>query len=197
MTFQIYCGILSAIYIILNLISIIIIFFSCQKVKINIQQRIQLMLCITFIGIEIRFISIIRFNERYYYFLADISFSFIILATYYQFIYSFIAYTLFTTPKDFSKIYNLFFIYIFPFILFVFLVIFVNMHSDLKFYFKLIAYPEDSEIGPTQQISKRVSHFCRIIFFFLNILYIILLLIKIHQVITMEHNNHKYTKKKI
>jgi hypothetical protein len=197
LVFQTYCGILSTICIIPNLISlIIIIFFSCQKAKMNIQQRIQLMLCITFIGIEIRFIPIITSNGSYYYFQAGISFSFLILATYYQFIYSFIAYTLFTTPKDLSKIYNLFFIYIFPFIFFVFLAIFVIIQSELKLYFKFIAYPENSKDVLKKEISKGVFHFCRTIFFFLNILYIILLLIKIHQVIALEHNNHKYTNKK-
>ena len=118
LAFQIYCGILSTICIVPNLISIII--FSCQKAKMNLQQRIQLMLCVTFIGIEIRFIPIITSNKRYYYFQEGISFSFIILATYFQFIYSFIAFTLFTAPKNLSKIYNIFFIYIFPFFYFSF-----------------------------------------------------------------------------
>lgn len=77
LVFQTYCGILSTICIIPNLISlIIIIFFSCQKAKMNIQQRIQLMLCITFIGIEIRFIPIITSNKSYYFFQAGFLFIF-------------------------------------------------------------------------------------------------------------------------
>ena len=156
----------------------------------NLQQKIQLILCITFIGIEIKFIPIITSTEIYYFFQEDISFSFIILTTYYQFIYSFIAYKLFTAPKDLSKFYNKFFIYIFPCLLFFFLALFVNLYSGLTLYFKFIAYPGDPEIGPTQQSSKRLSLFCRIIFFFLNILYTILLLIKIRQVIKKDYNNN-------
>lgn len=191
--FQIYCGILSTICIIPNLISIIIL--TVKKGKMYLQQRIQLLLCITFIGIEIRFIPL-KLSNTYFYFQAGLSFSFIILATYYQFIYSYIAYKLFTSPDDLQKKCKKFFINIFPFILFVFLIIFVILHSNLTLYFEFIAYPENPESGPSHQLSKRVSHVLRITFFLMNIYYVIKLLKKINEVIKIELNKNSFTNKK-
>jgi len=192
--FQIYSGILSAISIIPNFITIIIFVF--QKGKLNLQQRIQLILCFSFIGIEIRFIPI-KSNNHYYFFQACISFSSIIIATYYQFIYSFIAYKLFTSPKDLLTKCNIFFIYFFPFILFLFLSCFIYLFSNLTLYFGFIAYPENPEKGITNQLSKRVSHVFRIIFFLLNFLFIIKLLKKINQVIKGANNiDNNFTNKK-
>lgn len=191
--FHIYCGVLSTISIIPNLISIII--FCCQKEKMKLQQRIQLLLCITFIGIEIRFIPV-HLTQKYYFFQAGASFSFIIIATYYQMIYSFIAYKLFVAPDDLSKKCDKFFIYIFPFILFFFLSLFVNLHSNLTLYFNFIAYPENPEPGPKHQLSKRVSHIFRITFFFVNIIYIIKLLRKIKEIIKIEKSKNSFTNKK-
>ena len=191
--FQIYSGILSAISIIPNFITIIIFVF--QKGKLNLQQRIQLMLCFWFIGIEIRFIPI-KSNNYYYFCQACISFSSIIIATYYQFIYSFIAYKLFTSPKDLTKC-NKFFINFFPIILFFILSCFINFFSNLTLYFEFIAYPENPEKGITHQLSKRVSHVFRISFFFLNFFYIIKLLKKINQVIIQANNiDNNFTSKK-
>jgi len=192
--FQIYSGILSTISIIPNFITIIIFLF--QKGKLNLQQRIQLMLCFSFIGIEIRFIPI-KSNNSYYFFQACISFSSIIIATYYQFIYSYIAYKLFTSPNSLLTKCNKFFIKFFPFILFLILSCFVHFFSNLILYFEFIAYPENPEEGITHQLSKRVSHVFRINFFLLNIFYIIKLLRKINQVIKGANNiDINFTNKK-
>ena len=193
--FQIYSGILSVICIIPNLISIIIIIF--QKRKKNHQQFIELMLCISFIGIEIRFFPIIDSSNTYYFFQASISFAFIIIATYYQFIYSFIAYKLFISPEDLSKKIIKFFIYIFPFILFLFLILFIYLFSNLTLYFNFLAYPENPESGITHQLSKRVSHVFRITFFLLNFIYVRILKKRIYQVLKEANNiNINFTNKK-
>ena len=192
--FQIYSGILSTISIIPNFITILI--FAFQKGKLNLQERIQLILCIWFIGIEIRFIPI-KGNNKYFFFQSCVSFSSIIIATYYQFIYSYIAYKLFTSPKDLLTKSSKFFIYFFPFILFFILSCFINFFSNLTLYFEFIAYPENPESGITNQLSKRVSHVFRITFFLLNCFYIIKLLKKINHVLKGVNNiNNNFTNKK-
>ena len=198
-TFQIYSGILSFLSTIPNLISIIIFIFKREKTKpkINIKKNIQIMLCITFIGIEIRFFPFVTKNESYYFFQAGISFSSIILSTYYQFVYSFTAYKLFSSPKDLTKKCNLFFIYIYPFILFIYLSTFVNICSSLTLYYNFLAYPENSEIGFTHELSKRLSHVFRVTFFLLNILFVGMLLRKIYKYLNNYSNNEEnYTNKK-
>ena len=60
--FKLYFGILSIISSIPNLISLIIILFLNKKK--NLQQIIQLLLCFSFIGIEIRFYPIILENDN-------------------------------------------------------------------------------------------------------------------------------------
>ena len=105
--FEMFITIFSIISAIPNIISIFIICFQKEK---KLRQKIQIMLCISFIGIEIRFFPIIS-NDTYYKVRYSIGYSFIVISNYYQLIYSYIAYKLFGSANDLSKINN----YIFHF----------------------------------------------------------------------------------
>ena len=192
--FQIYCGCLSILSTIPNIISIITILFL--KEKKSLQKQIQLLLCFSFIGIEIRFYPIIGVNKQYYILQNSISYSFIIIANYYQFIHSFIAYKLFTSPEKLYKGCIILFIYVLPFLLFLVLFFFINHNFDLIIYFNFIAYEND----PNSQIqySKIISGILRSLFFILNIFYIIKLknqirnLIKITKSIDIKFAKNKF-----
>ena len=162
-TFQIYSGILFTISTIPILMSIIIIIF--QKGKIKLQKYIQLMLCFTFLGIEIKFFPLKIDVDLYYYFQNGISYACIIIATYFQLIHSVIAYKLFTCPDDLSKAYNIFFIYIFPIILFIFLVMTANFNLNLVLYYDFLAYSKDNYKPTKHELSKKIMDFFRFIFF--------------------------------
>ena len=188
LNFQIYSGVLFTINIIPILISIIVIIF--QKGKMKLQKYIQLMLCLSFLGIEIRFLPLkISPDLSYYYYIQNgISYSCIIITTYYQLIYSLIAYKLFTRPEDLSKKYNIFFIYIFPIILFLILAFFVNLNSHLLLYYEFLAYPEDSdENNVKHELSKKVSDTVRLIFFLVNIIYSKKLLNEIKKILLLAN----------
>ena len=158
-------GIFSLITTLLSIISIFIIIF--QKGKKNIRQKIQIMLCFSFIGIEIRFYPIYWENELYFYILNCISLSFIVLSNYFQFIYSYIAYKLFISPDDLSSKYNKFIIYFFPLILFIFLIIIMTIRdTNLELYFSFIVFLKRS------YNSIIIFGVCRLSFFVLNIIYI-------------------------
>lgn len=155
--FEMFIIIFSIISAIPNIISIFIICFQKEK---KLRQKIQIMLCISFIGIEIRFSPIIS-NDTYYKVRHCIGYSFIVISNYYQLIYSYIAYKLFTSPDDLTKLCNKFFIHIFPFILFFSLNLFVYINFDLVLYFDFITYPNKSQLS-------KISDICRIIFFFVK-----------------------------
>ena len=184
--FEMFIIIFSIISAIPNIISIFIICFQKEK---KLRQKIQIMLCISFIGIEIRFSPIIS-NDTYYKVRHCIGYSFIVISNYYQLIYSYIAYKLFTSPDDLTKLYNKFFIHIFPFILFFSLNLFVYINFDLVLYFDFITYPNKSQL-------TKISDICRILFFLLNIFFIIKLLNKIKHFSKMVNAlNIKFAQKK-
>ena len=197
LAFQIYSGILFTISTIPNLISIIVIIF--QKGKMKLHKYIQLMLCFSFLGIEIRFLPLKKDkinSDLYYYFQNGISYSCIIISTYYQLIYSVIAYKLFTSPDDLSKKYNIFFIYIFPIILFFLFGFFVNLNSHLLLYYEFLAYPEDANKNNIKhELSKKVSDLSRLIFFILNVIYSKKLLNEIKKILlTANKIDYNYAK---
>ena len=171
--FESFSSICSLTITLINLISIVIICF--QKGKFNIIRKIQLFLCITFIGIEIRFYPIRWNNQNFYIIQNGACFSFIIISNYYQYIYSFIAYKLFTAPDDLLSKYSIFKIYYFPFILLIIINFFLNT-DGLKFIFKFRSYSDLS------YISKVLLGIFRAIFFILNIVYICLLMKKIKKI---------------
>lgn len=185
--FEIFIIILSIISIIPNIISIFIICFQKEK---KLLQKIQLMLCISFIGIEIKFCPIIA-NDIYYYTIYSICYSFIVISNYYQLIFSYIAYKLFTSPDDLSKSYNKFFIHIFPFILFFLMTLFAFFNFDLVIYFDFITYPKRF------QYSQKISDIFRILFFLLNIFFILKLMKEIKKFSKMVSTiNSKFAQKK-
>ena len=192
--FQMFSGILSIICTIPNLISIIIILF---KKNVNtLYKIIQIKLCISFIGIEMKYYPIIINDEIYkiyYFFQNSISYSFLILSNYYQFIHSYIAYKLFTSPDDLSKKINKCFIYIFPLMLLIFLNIIVLFYYKLIVYFGFIAYPDylDKEYELLYRIVEIISVFCRMAFFTLNIIFIVKLLKKIKLMLKKSVNIDK------
>ena len=126
------------------------------------------MLCFTFLGIEIKYLplKIDKFFKLYYYFQNGISYASIIVATYFQLIYSVIAYKLFTCPDDLSKPYNIFFIYIFPIILFIFLVMCANFNLHLILYYDFLAYSKDNYKPTKHELPKKIMDVLRLIFFF-------------------------------
>ena len=183
-SFQIYSGVLFTICSFPILISIIVIIF--QKGKTKLQKYIQLMLCLSFLGIEIKFLPLKIDSKYYYYFQNGISYSCIIISTYYHLIYSVISYKLFTCPDDLYKKYNIFFIYIFPIILFTFLVMCANCNFNLVLYYDFLAYPKDNHKQDiNHELPKIVMDIFRLIFFFLNIIYSKKLLNEIKKVIIM------------
>ena len=171
--FECFCTIISIITTFLNLLSIFIIFF--EKGKRNIRQKIQILLCTSFIGIEIRYYPI-KWNKAYYIIPNCICFSFIILSNCYQCIYSFIAYKLFTSPEDLSSKCNTFIIYYFPIIIFLITIILLNTNDRLKFISKFIIF---SDLSKT---SKIIFGLLRTICFLLNILIICMLMKKIKNI---------------
>ena len=195
-TFQVYSGVLFAINAIPNLFSIIVIIF--QKGKTKLQKYIQLMLCLSFLGIEIKYFPLKIDFDYYYYFQNGISYSCIIITTYYQLIYSVISYKLFICPDDLSKKCNIFFIYIFPIFLFVFFVMCANFNLHIILYYDFLAYPKDYfNHDIRHELPKKVMDVCRLIFFFVNIIYSKKLLNEIKKVIIMvDKIDLKFAKKK-
>ena len=171
--FEYFSAIFSIIITIINLISILIICF--QKGKFNIIRKIQLILCITFIGIEIRFYPI-KLDDKFNIIQNCACLSFSMLSNYYQYIYSFIAYKLFTSPEDLLLKYSIFKIYYFPIILLIILNIFLNTDDKLNFKFYLHSY---LDLSLPSQYFFFIS---RIIFFLLKIIYIYILLKKIKNI---------------
>ena len=165
--FQIYCGCLSILSTLPNIISIITILFL--KEKKGLQKQIQLLLCLSFIGIEIRFYPIVCQNYKYYIFQNSFSHSFLIISNYYQFIHSYIAYILFMSPEKLSKCFIIFLIYIFPLFLFVSLFFIIKQNFNLNIYFNFIAYPSDDN----NEYLKVILAIVRSLFFILNIFFII------------------------
>ena len=190
--FQIYCGILSIISTLPNIISIITILFL--KEKKSLQKQIQLLLCFSFMGIEIRFYPILCDNNMYYIFQNSFSYSFIIISNYYQFIHSYIAYKLFTSPEQLSKCFIMLLIYIFPFLLFLSLFFIIKQNFNLIIYFNFIAYASNNN----NKYLKIISGILRSLFFVLNIFYIIKLknqirnLIKVTKSIDIKFANTKF-----
>ena len=196
--FKLYFGILSIISTIPNLISLFIILFWNKKK--NLQHIIQLLLCFSFIGIEIRFYPIILDKKNNYKYMYITSFSFLIISSYYQFIHSFIAYKLFTSPEDLSKFCSKFFIYVFPIILFcaLFFIFFQNFENINYTDFNSYLINSDNKADSFYRILKIIIVVIRVFFFLLNILYIILLerniknLIKMTIAIDIQFANKKY-----
>ena len=171
--FEYFTAIFSFTITIINLISILIICF--QKGKFNILRKIQLILCVTFIGIEIRYYPI-KLDGKLNIILDCACLSLSIISNYYQYIYSFIAYKLFTSPEDLLNKYSIFKIYVFPIILLIILNIFLNIDDTLHFKFFLHSYLDLS------YYSQIILFISRLIFFLLNIIYIYLLLRKIKKI---------------
>ena len=193
--FQIYSGVLFTISTIPIFMSIIIIIF--QKGKMKLQKYIQLMLCFTFLGIELKYLPLKIHLDLYYYFQNGISYACIIIATYFQLIYSVIAYKLFTCPDDLSKPYNIFFIYIFPIILFIFLVMCANFNLNLVLYYDFLAYSKDNYKPTRHELPKKIMDVLRLIFFFTNIIYLKKLLNEIKKVLIMvDKIDLKFAKEK-
>ena len=171
--FEFFTAIFSLIITIINLISILII--CIQNGKFNIIRKIQLTLCITFIGIEIRFYPI-KLDDKFNKIQNCICLSFSMLSNYYQYIYSFIAYKLFTSPEDLLLKYSIFKIYFFPIILLIILNIFLIIDGYLNSQVRLNSY---LDLSIPSQFFFFISRF---IFFLLNIIYIYILLKKIKNI---------------
>ena len=198
-SFHIFSGILSFMCTIPNLISIIIILF--KKNVNSFYKRIQIILCISYIGIEIKYYPIIinidKIYKIFYFIQFSVSYTFLVLSNYYQFIHSYIAYKLFTSPNDLSTKCNIFFIYFFPLILLIFSIILVVFNYKLTLYFDFIAYPNHLDENRIYDIVAKIFGVCRIGFFLLNIIYIFKLLRKIKQVLTFTINiDKKFANKK-
>ena len=190
--FQIYCGCLSILSTLPNIISIITILFL--KEKKGLQKQIQLLLCFSFIGIEIRFYPIICNYDKYYILQNSFCYSFIIISNYYQFIHSYIAYKLFTSPEQLSKCFIMLLIYIFPLLLFLALFFIIKQNFNLYIYFNFIAYPSNDN----KKYLKIISGILRSLFFILNIFFIIKLknqirnLIKVTKSIDIKFARNKF-----
>jgi hypothetical protein len=197
--FQLFSGILSVSCTLPNLISIFIILF--QKDMNASYKKIQLILCISFIGIEIKFYPIILTSDKYniYYFVQySVCYAFMILSNYYQLLHSYIAYKLFTSPNDLSAKYSKFFLYIFPSMILLFLVVLVFGFYSLTLYFNFIAYPVYYDNGiHLYLIISIIFVIFRATFFALIIFYILKLMKQIKISLQIANNvDKKFADKK-
>ena len=171
-------------------ITILIFIIQNKKIPMTLQRKIQIMMCISFLGLEASFFfppiteeDIILCSIQ-----GTISFSFFVINCCWQFIHSYIAYKLFLEPIALSKCLYKFLLLCFPWIVLLILGLYIFFFSDLRIFYGLMVFPNDI-------ISKFISNVSIFSFFIANICATIELLFKIKQTLNPVNNTSFNTKK--
>lgn len=187
--FTLICKIIALLCSIPNLISIVVML--TQKDILKFQQRIQIMMCISFIGIESSFLfPFITEDEKKWLprLQSSLSSSFSITILYLQVMYAYSAYKSFTSPQDLNKLFSKILIFVCPFVLFIFFGLYIFIQSNIMIFFNFIVFPYD-------KITLYFYKALILILFLVIVLFTLLLLSKIKKVLLLNGNT-RYTKKK-
>ena len=163
-------------------ITILIFIIQNKQFPMTLQHKIQIMMCISFLGLEASFFfpritdeDIILCGIQ-----GTISFSFFVINCCWQFIHSYIAYKLFTNPLILSKCSYKFLLLYFPWIVLIILGAYIFYYSDLRIFYGLMVFPKDI-------ISKILANFLIFFFFIANIITTIKLLIKVKKTLNQAN----------
>lgn len=190
---EIFCRIFAVICSIPSILSIITILLSSKEIYMKIHAKIQIMMCISFIGMESPFLFPSTKDEiNFTIFIPRIqstaAFTFTLLTLLFQVMHAFVAYKYFVSPNALSKPVYKFFILVFPWIFSLFFGLHSFFISDLTVHYHYVVFPEDN-------ITKNFSDIAKLVLFLLVIFFTLLLLFKIKKTL-LQDNEESFAKKK-